>query len=123
MVTRLRARISQIAVAFVVAVAATTAGAQGPNRPNAPVDLPNGPAKPGFDISRFSNAGNGWFETFHVKQTELLRDALKAGKVAEDTRLLVTDIATGKLAFVTDQMAYHHLAQGSAVGKDWLVTF
>jgi hypothetical protein len=99
------------------------AAVQGFDRPNAPVDLPNGPAKPGFDISRFSNAGNGWFQTFHVKQTELLRDALKAGKVADDTRLLSTDIATGKLAFVTDQMAYHHLAQGSAGGKDWLVTF
>jgi len=88
-----------------------------------PVDLPNGPAKPGFDITRFSNAGNGWFETFHVSQTELLREALKAGKVAEDTRLLVTEIATGRLALITEQMAFHHLAQGRAGGKDWLVTF
>jgi hypothetical protein len=112
---------------FVVAVAAAflpiVAAAQGFNRPNSPIDLPNGPAKPGFDISRFNSAGKGWFQPFHVKQTEALRDALKAGKVAEDTRLLVTDIATGKLAFVSDQMAYHHLAQGSAGGKDWLVTF
>jgi hypothetical protein len=101
----------------------TIVAAQGFNRPNAPVDLPNGPAKPGFDISRFSNAGNGWFQTFHVKDTELLRDVLKVGKVAEDTRLLVTDIPTGKLALITDQMAFHHLAQGTAGGKDWLVTF
>lgn len=105
------------------AVVSAAVAAQGPNRANVPVDLPNGPAKPGFEISRFSNAGNGWFETFHVKQTELLRDALKVGKVAEDTRLLVTDITGGRLALITDQMAYHHLAQGSAGGKDWLVTF
>jgi hypothetical protein len=68
-----------------------------------PADLPNGPAKPGFDISRFSSAGNGWFDMFYVKDTELLRDVLKAGKVAEDTRLLVTDTAGGKLALLTDQ--------------------
>lgn len=109
--------------AVVVIVAAGLAAAQGLNRPSLPVDLPPGPAKPGFDITRFSNAGNGWFETFHVSQTEPLRDALKAGKVAEDTRLLVTEIATGRLALITDQMAYHHLAQGRAGGKDWLVTF
>jgi hypothetical protein len=119
----LRAAGAALAVAAAILLSAAVVAAQAPNRPNAPVDLPNGPAKPGFDISRFSNAGNGWFETFHVKQTELLRDALKAGKVAEDTRLLVTDIATGKLALITDQMAFHHLAQGSAGGKDWLVTF
>jgi hypothetical protein len=88
-----------------------------------PADLPKGPAKPGFDISRFSSAGNGWFETFYVRETEFLRDVLKAGKVAEDTRLLVTDTAAGKLALLTDQMAFHHLAQGTAGGKDWMATF
>ena len=88
-----------------------------------PVDLPNGPAKPGFDISRLSSAGSGRFETFYVKQTELLRDTLKAGRVAEDTRLLVTDIASGHLALITEQMAFHHIAQGDADGKPWLVSF
>jgi hypothetical protein len=124
MIRRLHARVAAgAAMAAAALLSVAVVAAQGPNRPNAPVDLSSGPAKPGFDISRFSNAGNGWFETFHVKQTEPLRDALKAGKVAEDTRLLVTDIASGRLALITDQMAYHHLAQGSAGGKDWLVTF
>jgi hypothetical protein len=88
-----------------------------------PVDLPNGPAKPGFDIKRFSNAGNGWFETFYVKQTEPLRRVLDEGKVATDTRLLVFQTGAGRLALLMDQMAYHHLAQGHAGGKDWLATF
>lgn len=83
-------------------------------RESAPLDLPKGPAKPGFDITRFSNAGNGWFETFYVTKTEPLGDALKAGKVAEDTRLLVTETKAGKLALLMDQMAYHHIAQGHA---------
>ena len=122
----MRLRGARLRLLLTIAVATflpVVAAAQGFNRPNVPVDLPKGPAKPGFDITRFNNAGNGWFQTFHVKQAELLRDALKAGKVAEDTRVLVTDMATGKLALITDQMAYHHLAQGSAGGKDWLVSF
>jgi hypothetical protein len=90
---------------------------------NKPIDLPNGPAKPGFDISRFSNAGNGWFETFYVTNTEALRDVLKAGRVADDTRLLVTETNAGKLALLMDQMAYHHIAEGHAGGKDWMATF
>jgi hypothetical protein len=88
-----------------------------------PVDLPKGPAKPGFDISRFANVANGMFVTFFVTNTEALRDALKAGKVAEDTRVLVTDTATGRLALLMDQMAFHHSAQGRAGNKDWLATF
>jgi hypothetical protein len=108
-------------LAAVVAVAVMSA--QGQNRPFKPVDLPNGPAKAGFDIARFSSAGNGWFETFYVTQTQPLRDTLTAGKVADDTRLLVTETAGGRLALLTEQMAFHHIAQGSAGGKDWLVSF
>jgi hypothetical protein len=88
-----------------------------------PVDLPKGPAKPGFDITRFANVANGTFVTFSVTNTERLRDVLKAGRVADATRVLVTDTATGKLALVMDQMAFHHSAQGRAGNKDWLATF
>jgi hypothetical protein len=88
-----------------------------------PADLPDGPGKPGFDITRFSSAGNGWFETFYVKDTEPLRKALDEGRVADDTRVLVTQIPSGKLALLMDQMAYHHIAQGRAGGRDWMATF
>jgi hypothetical protein len=40
-----------------------------------------------------------------------------------DTPVLVTETAAGKLALLTDQMVFHHLAQGRADGKDWLATF
>ena len=109
------------ALVAVTVVFPTSAAPQ--ERENLPIDLPNGPAKAGFDISRFSNAGNGWFETFYVQKTESLRDALKAEKVAEDTRILVTETKAGNLALLMDQMAYHHLAEGRAGGKDWLATF
>ena len=92
-------------------------------RENLPVDLPEGPAKPGFDIERFSNAGNGWFETFYVEETEPLREALADGRLREGTRMLIIETAGGNLSLVTDQMAFHHLAQGTAEGKHWLATF
>jgi hypothetical protein len=108
-------------VVLIVAMGAAFAAiafAQG----NAPAQLPNGPAKPGFDIARFSDNG-GIFKTFNVQQTEPLQKALEEGRVVVDTPVLVTETAAGKLALLTDQMVFHHLAQGRADGKDWLATF
>ena len=88
-----------------------------------PVDLPDGPAKDGFDITRFSGVGNGWFETFHVEETEALAEALRDGRVATDMSVLVIETAAGPLALSRDQMAFHHIAQGRDGGKDWMATF
>jgi hypothetical protein len=88
-----------------------------------PVDLPNGPAARGFDIKRFSNAGNGAFETFYLQKTEQLKDVLDQGRIAADTRVLVLSTAEGKLALITDQMAFHHIAEGIDRGKDWMAVF
>lgn len=87
-----------------------------------PAQLPNGPAKPGFDIRRFSLNG-GLFKTFDVEQTEPLQKVLKDGRVAEETPVLVTATSAGNLALLTDQMVFHHLAQGRAGGKDWMAAF
>ena len=110
-----------LVIAAVALVFSALASAQA--RESAQATLPNGPAAPAFDITRFSSGGNGWFETFYVQKTEPLREALKAGRVADDTRLLVTETKAGKLALLMDQMAYHHLAEGHAGGKDWMATF
>lgn len=110
-----------IAAAFGAAMYPIMGAAQA--QENKPVDLPNGPAKPGFDIKRFNGAGNGWFETFYVKETEPLQKALDESKVAADTRVLVTQTAGGRLALLMDQMAFHHIAQGHAGGRDWIATF
>ena len=76
-----------------------------------------------FDINRFSNAGEGWFETFYVEETQPLQAVLDQGTVSEDSQLLITETADGQLALLTDQMAFHHIAQGSVGGKDWMATF
>lgn len=88
-----------------------------------PADLPDGPAADGFDISRFSSVGSSWFETFHVESTEPLPKALQDGRVGNEAPVLVIETAAGRLAFLQDQMAFHHIAQGRAGGKDWMATF
>ena len=85
--------------------------------------LTNGPAKPGFDITRFSSTAVGTFETFYVTETHPLKKVLAEGRVAQDTRVLVITTAAGKLALITEQMVYHHIAQGTARNKDWMATF
>jgi hypothetical protein len=82
----------------------------------------SGDTKPKFDSTRLVNS-EGRFQTFHVTQTQPLRQALGAGALKDDTRVLVTETARGKLALLTDQMAFHHIAQGVAAGKEWMVTF
>jgi hypothetical protein len=111
------ARLLMTVVALVAAYA-SLAFAQG----NASAQLPNGPAKPGFDIARFSSNG-GLFKTFDVDATEALQKVLQEAKVAEDTPVLVIATAGGNLALLTDQMVFHHLAQGRAGGKDWMAAF
>ena len=75
-----------------------------------------------FDIARMADS-EGQFQTFHVTETQPLRKALDAGILKEDTSVLVTQTVGGKLALLTDQMSFHHIAQGKAAGKDWMVTF
>jgi len=82
-----------------------------------------GNSQPVFDINRFRPTPSDTFETFHVTDTRPLRDALRAGTIQEDTPVLVTETAAGRLALLTDQMVYHHIAQGRAGNKDWMATF
>ncbi|MBI4266681.1 MAG: hypothetical protein HY657_20120 [Acidobacteria bacterium] len=83
---------------------------------------PSGTPRPTFDIARLADS-EGMFETFHVTETQPLRQALDQGILDDQTRLLVTETASGQLALLTDQMAFHHIAQGMAGGQEWMVTF
>ncbi len=77
-----------------------------------------------FDFNRFSNAGHDWFHTFYPTGTEPLAEAIGNEKVNADHWVLVTDTADGRLALLMDQMAYHHIAEGtSSNGEHWMATF
>ncbi len=75
-----------------------------------------------FDID-IARIGGGRFEPFVVSETELMRDAMSAGKLQKDTRVLVLNHPAGLLAFLTDQMTYHHVAQGEIDGEPWMFSF
>ena len=87
-----------------------------------PLEIPQGPSVKGFELKRLNTENYGNFVPFYVKETQPLAGALKSGRVTAATPVLVLMTAGGRLALLTDQMAYHHLAQGSAGGKTWLAT-
>ena len=76
-----------------------------------------------FDIKRFSTAGEGWFKTFYVDDTQSLRSALDTGTVNAEMLVLVLETGTVKLALLADQMTFHHIAEGTAGGRNWMATF
>ena len=76
-----------------------------------------------FDASRYSTAGEGRFETFHITSTQPLAEALAAGVVGSETELLIANAGGAQLALIKDQMAFHHIAQGQGPDKDWMATF
>ncbi len=76
-----------------------------------------------FDIDVARIGLGSRFEPFVVESVEPLADALKDGKVQNDTRLLVSHHPAGRVALLTDQLTYHHVAQGSIAGEPWMVSF
>ncbi len=76
-----------------------------------------------FDPARAILGDTPMFDAFYPTTTTLLSDALDDRVVRDDTGLLVMDVAGQKLALVTRQMSYHHVAQGELAGEPWMVTF
>ena len=76
-----------------------------------------------FDLDRAWISEPGQVEPFLVEQTRPLAAALDAHELEKSTWLLVVEHPTGRLALVTDQLAYHHVAQGSIRGEPWMVSF
>lgn len=74
-----------------------------------------------MDVARIGTGSR--FSPFLVTETEPLAEALDAGRLQDDTRVLVMEHPAGYLAFLTDQMAFHHVAQGDIAGEPWMVSF
>ncbi len=78
---------------------------------------------PGFEPGR-AILGDSWgFDPFRVTDVESLADALDDGRVDEATPLLVLARGDARLALLTSQMSYHHIAQGELEGEPWMVAF
>ena len=77
----------------------------------------------GFDPDRAILAGEPMFDPFRPTATRPLAEALEEGLVRDETPLLVMEVGGHRLALLTMQMSYHHVAQGKMAGEPWLVTF
>jgi len=77
----------------------------------------------GFEPGR-AILDDAWgFDPFPVATTEPLKDALEEGKVREETAVLLLARGNTRLALLTEQMSYHHIAQGELEGEPWMVSF
>ncbi len=76
-----------------------------------------------FDPARALLNDAPMFTPFRPTGTTRLADALRDGDVLDDTGVLVTEVGGQLLALVTQQMSYHHVAQGEMAGEPWMVTF
>ncbi len=77
----------------------------------------------GFEPGR-AILDDAWgFDPFPVATTEPLKDALEAGKVGKETAVLLLARGDTRLALLTEQMSYHHIAQGELEGEPWMVSF
>ncbi len=99
-----------VATGLLLLLAGLNPSAARAQRESLPVDLPDGPAADGFDVDRFSNFSNGWFDTFYVEMTEPLKVARQDGRLSAGTHMLVVETEAGPLGFIWDQMAFHHIA-------------
>ena len=76
-----------------------------------------------FEVERAMLLDSTVYVRFDVTATRSLREALDEGLLQEQTRVLIMEHSNGRLALVTDQMTYHHTAQGEIEGEPWMVSF
>ena len=81
------------------------------------------PRVPGFDVNRAMLRDGSRFTPFLVEETQLLREALEQGVVNDDTPILVLERGGQRLALITREMMFHHVAQGDMAGEPWMVSF
>lgn len=76
-----------------------------------------------FDIRRAWIVDSTIFVPFRVTSTTPLKDARAKGQVDDATAILILEQGATRLALLTPQMAYHHVAQGDIAGEPWMVSF
>jgi hypothetical protein len=83
-----------------------------------------GPEETEFDIERAYLHDGTMFKPFLVEETHSLAEVLNQEAIDPETSVLVMEHPdAGRLALITAQMAYHHVAQGQIDGNPWMVDF
>lgn len=75
-----------------------------------------------FDIKRAVLFDSTVLHPFKIANTILISKALENGQISKSDKILVADFAERKIAFLYNQMAYHHVAFKDD-SKAWMVSF
>lgn len=81
------------------------------------------PRVAGFDVNRAMLRDGSRFTPFLVEESQMLRQALDDGLIEDDTPILVVERGGQRLALITSEMMFHHVAQGEMAGEPWMVSF
>jgi hypothetical protein len=76
-----------------------------------------------FDSRRALLLRRDIFVPYHVTSTSLMRDALSRGDLREDAPVMVVQRGAATLVLLTQQLSYHHVAQGELAGEPWMISF
>ena len=76
-----------------------------------------------FDDRRALLLRKDIFAPYHVTSTSLLRDALSRGDLPEEAPVVVVECGAATLVLLTQQLLYHHVAQGELAGEPWMVSY
>ena len=76
-----------------------------------------------FEVERAMLLDSTVYVRIDVTDTRPLREAYDEVLLQAHTRVLIMEHSKGRLALVTDQMAYHHTAQGEIDGGPGMVSF
>ncbi|MEM7414874.1 MAG: hypothetical protein AAF389_05205 [Gemmatimonadota bacterium] len=76
-----------------------------------------------FDESRAYLGEAPMFDAFYPEAYEPLSTLLRDGRVDDDTAILRLRRGDTTLTLITNQMSYHHIAQGELAGEPWMVSF
>jgi hypothetical protein len=76
-----------------------------------------------FDKRRALLLRRDIFAPYRVASTSLLRDALSRGELPDRAPVLVMERGAATLVLLTQQLLYHHVAQGELAGEPWMVSF
>ena len=77
-----------------------------------------------IDPKRFITADRFYFAPLDVESTVALERLLARKELAGEDLIITAEVNGGRhIGFPTEQLAYHHVAQGSINGEPWMVSF
>jgi len=76
-----------------------------------------------FDLNRAKLSDKAKFKPFNVKEFISAEILLKTGRLNKDVGVLIMTLNGQAYGFLTKQMIYHHVANGTVDGYPFMISF